>query len=285
MFVAVGHNGQRIVSEDGVSWKHQVFGKEGEVYRAAACGNGRMVCVGTYGGKNIMASSGDGVNWKSESNDSKYKFNLQGVGFGNNTFLAVGGDPVTVGIGEPFVMTSANGENWSPITSISGKFILRRVVFGNGLWVGVGDRGRRATSKDTKTWEDVPNIKAVDTLVDVAFGNGLFVGVGLHSLRIISRDGITWEQRQVGIEGEHLNSIMWADNRFVAVGLGATYFSPDGINWERKANQNAPLTTCYHHQTFVGIHWKGRILQSTDAITWKEVYKSDQHFEAIAGGS
>lgn len=181
-------------------------------------------------------------------------------------------------------MTSADGEKWSDLTPISGKFILRRVVFGNGLWVGVGDRGRRATSKDSKNLEDVPNIKAVDTLWDVAFGNGLFVGVGLHSLRMVSKDGITWENRQAGIEGEYLNSIMWANDRFVTVGLGATYLSSDGINWKRKTNQNAPLTSCYHNATFVGIHWKGRILQSKDAIIWKEVYKSDQHFEAIAGG-
>ena len=282
MFLACGHNGQRVISEDGITWKNHVFGKDGEVYRAAAFGNGHMVCVGTYGGQNIMAASTDGVNWKTSTNESKYKFHLAGLSVGKGGFIAFGGDPVTVGVGEPFVMTSADGEKWSERISISGKFILRRLALGNGLWVGVGDRGRRSTSKDGKTWQDMEKVKAQDTLVDVAFGNGVFVGVGLHSLRMMSRDGVTWENKQTGIEGEHLNSVVWADGRFVAIGQGASYFSPDGITWERKENKDAPLTACHSKGAFVGVAWKGRVLHSTDALNWKEVFKSAEHFEAVA---
>ena len=284
MFLACGHNGQRVISEDGIVWKNHVQGRDGEVYRAAAFGNGRMVGVGTFGGKNVMASSADGVNWKTSESESKYKFHLAGLSFCNGGFIAFGGDPVTVGVGEPFVMTSTDGEKWSERIGISGKFILRRLTLGNGLWVGVGDRGRRSTSKDGKVWLDAEKVKAVDTLVDVAFGNGVFVGVGLHSLRMMSREGVTWENRQIGLEGEHLNSVMWAEGKFVAIGQGATYFSPDGVAWERRDNKNAPLTACYAKGSFVGVHWKGRILHSTDALTWKEVFKSDQHFEAVAAG-
>jgi len=187
-----------------------------------------------------------------------------------------------VGVGEPFVITSIDGEKWSERISISGKFILRRISLGNGIWAGVGDRGRRSTSKDGKVWQDAEKVKAVDTLVDVAFGNGVFVGVGLHGLRMMSRDGLTFENRQEGPEGEHLNSVVWAGGKFVAIGQGATYFSPDGAKWERKENKDAPLTACHAKDAFVGVAWKGRILHSTDALTWKEVFKSEQHFEAVA---
>ena len=40
MFVAVGHDGLRLTSDDGKDWKPAQAGKEGEVYRAVAFGNG-----------------------------------------------------------------------------------------------------------------------------------------------------------------------------------------------------------------------------------------------------
>ena len=70
-----------------------------------------------------------------------------------------------------------------------------------------------------------PDVKAIDTLVDLTFGGGVFVGVGLHGLRMSTRDGLAWGHRQVGEEGEHLNSVVWTGDRFVAVGAGATYES------------------------------------------------------------
>ena len=140
-----------------------------------------------------------------------------------------------------FVSTSSDGTTWSDFQSISGKFILRRAAFGNGLFVGVGDRGRRAYSRDGLHWDDVPGVKPLDTLIDVAFGNGVFVGVGLHGLRRSTRDGVTWSEPVRGREGEHLNAIVWADDRFVAVAPGATFLSPDGQAWERRAeHRRAP---------------------------------------------
>jgi hypothetical protein len=146
----------------------------------------------------------------------------------------------------------------------------------------VGDRGRRAMSKDGKEWNDTPGAKAIDTLVDVAFGKGIFVGVGLHSLRLSSDDGLKWGNRQVGEEGEHLNSIVWAGDRFVAVGMGATYTSADGATWKRNPNKDAPLNMTYGNGVFVGLNWRGRILRSSDGIEWTQVHKCDFHLEAVA---
>jgi hypothetical protein len=120
--------------------------------------------------------------------------------------------------------------------------------------------------------------------VDVAFGGGVFVGVGLHGLRMSTRDGLKWSPRQVGEEGEHLNSVVWTGKRFVAVGAGATYESADGEAWTRKPNKNAPLTVAYGGGVFVGANWKGRLLRSTDAVEWVQVFKSERHVEAIAFG-
>lgn len=291
LFAAVGHDGTRLVSPDGVTWQHLATGKEGEVYRAVAFGNGRCVAVGTYGGKNLFASTADGQKWDLGDRDGKYKLYVRGLGFGNKMFVAVGGDPVTVGASSAFVVTSADGKAWSDYVEIGGKNMVRRIAWGNGTFVGVGDRGRRSRSPDARAWTDVPDAKAIDTLIDVAFGtpagtgDGIFVGVGLHGSRMTTRDGKTWSTRLAGEEGEHLNAVVWADDRFVAVGAGATYTSPDGSAWERRPNRDAPTTLAYGNGTFVGSAWKGRIMASKDAVDWGEAHRTEGHVEAVGFGA
>ncbi|MCE9567813.1 MAG: hypothetical protein K8U57_37925 [Planctomycetes bacterium] len=282
LFLAVGHNGTRITSADAKEWDAPSLGKEGETYRCAVGGNGCMAVIGSYGGSNIFASTINGSAWKTSIKDAQYSRYIRGVGFGNGNFLALGGDPGSVGLARPFVLMSADGEKWDGPHDIPGKFMVRRLAFGNKLFVAVGDRGRRAASPDGKTWTDAPEVKAIDTLVDVAFGNGVFVGVGLHGLRMLTTDGVKWTDRQTGEEGEHLNSVVWAKDRFVAVGAGATFTSKDGLKWERTANADAPVSMVYGAGVFVGPRWRGRIMRSTDALKWEEVHKADSHLEAVA---
>lgn len=284
MFIAAGHNGQRIASADGLEWKNLQTGKEGEVYRGAAYGNGRFVAIATFGAKLLLARSTDGAKWDVDQKEIGYARKARTLAFANGSFIAMGGDPGSVGDSKPFILSSTDGVTWTDFKDINGKNILRRFAYGNGTFVAVGDRGRRAASTDAIVWKDVEKPKALDTLIDIAFGNGLFVGVGLHGLRMTTPDGITWSAPERGDEGEHLNSIVWADNRFVAVGAGATFTSPDGKIWQKAKNSEAPVTLCYGKGHFVGVGWKGRILHSTDAITWKEVHKCEHHLETVAFG-
>jgi hypothetical protein len=284
IFIAVGHNGLRLTSPDGKTWSDPMLGKEGETYRCAAGCNGCLATIGSYGGSNIFAATTNGSTWKTSIKDAQYARYVRGLGFGNGGFLALGGDPGAVGAARPFVLTSTDGEKWDGPHDIPGKFMVRRVAFGNKLFVAVGDRGRRAASPDGRTWTDAPEVKAIDTLVDVAFGNGVFVGVGLHGLRMLTSDGVKWVERQTGEEGEHLNSVVWAKDRFVAVGAGATYISTDGSKWERTANANAPVSVAYGGGVFVGPRWKGRLMRSTDGTKWEEVHNAGYHIEAVAFG-
>jgi hypothetical protein len=284
LFVAVGHQGQRVASENGADWTNLQLGKEGEIYRAVASGNGIHVAAGNFGGSNLLAATRDGATWETMVKDGQYKNFIRGMAFGNGGFLAIGGDPGAVGSSAPFIVQSADGVKWGDYTPIPGRHILRRVAWGGGRFVGVGDRGRRAASKDGKDWSDAPATKAADTLVDVVFGAGKFVGVGLHGLRSVTEDGLQWPQRFPGEEGEHINSVLWTGDRFVAVGQGATYFSPDGLEWSRKENKDAPLAAAFGAGVFVGTHWKGRILLSKDAIEWRQVFKCEHHLEAVSFG-
>jgi hypothetical protein len=288
MFLAAGHNGLRTFSDDGLTWQTPEIGKEGEVYRAAAFGNGRCVIVGTFGGQNLMTSSVPGKPWETATRDAKYSQYFRGLAYGDRHFVASGGDPVTVGAAKPFMAISGDGVQWEENAPIEGKFILRRLAFGNGTWVGVGDRGRIASSTDAKAWKDLAGAKAIDTLVDVAFGQvnggGLFVGVGLHGLRRVSTDGATWSEPVRGQEGEHLNSVIFTGSQFVAVGAGATYFSADAKEWKRVPNENAPTFFTFGAGAFVGTSWRGRLLYSRDAIHWKDVHKCEHPVETVAFG-
>ena len=281
LFVAVGHNGVRITSPDGKAWSEPQLGKPGETYRCVAGGNGSVSAIGSFGGNNIFATTTNGSSWKTAIKDAQYSRYIRGLGFGNGVFLALGGDPGAVGVARPFVLTSPDGEKWDGPHDIPGKFMIRRVAYGNKLFVAVGDRGRRAASPDGRTWTDAQEVKALDTLVDVAFGNDVFVGVGLHGLRMMTTDGVKWIDRQTGEEGEHLNSIVWANDRFVAAGVGATYHSIDGQKWERVPNAMAPVSVAYGAGVFIGPRWKGRLVRSVDGVKWEEVHKSEHHIEAV----
>jgi hypothetical protein len=284
LFLAVGEQGLRMVSADGVTWQHVQTGKDGEVYRAACFGKGRAVALGTYGGQSIFASTADGVKWQTLAREDRNEGPVRGVGFGKDCFLAIGGDAGFGNYAKPCAALSTDGVTWGQLRGFPGKAILRRLAFGNDYFVGVGDSGKRAVSANGFTWQDVPNVKPADTLIDIVFGKGVFVGVGLHGLRMRSEDGLHWTDRQVGEEGEHLNSILWTGERFVAVGMKVTYTSPDGLKWQRHTAINGPLTAAYGNGVFIGARWKGRILRSTDAITWREVFKSEHHVEALAHG-
>lgn len=284
LFVAVGLDGLRVVSRDGKTWTDVQTGREGESYRAAAFGNGLCVAVGSFGGDNILANTADGKTWKTGKHEAKYVKYVRGLSFGNGHFLALGGDPGAVGQSRPFVMFSKDGLSWDGPHDVPGKHMLRRAAWGNGRFVAVGDRGRRAASRDGKEWADAPETKAIDTLADVCFGNGVFVGVGLHGLRMTSADGLKWTARQTGEEGEHLNSVVFAGGKFVAVGAGATYTSADGEKWDRAANVTAPQVATHGAGVFVGAAWKGRLFASADGVKWTETGKADRHVLAVAFG-
>lgn len=61
--------------------------------------------------------------------DAKYSRHLRRACFGKGFFLALGGDPGSVGSSKPFVMTSEDGLTWKEPLEISDKEILRRTVW------------------------------------------------------------------------------------------------------------------------------------------------------------
>ncbi|MFT5123089.1 MAG: hypothetical protein ACI9TH_003657 [Kiritimatiellia bacterium] len=282
-FLAAGEKGTCLLSSDGKTWKEVHTGKDGEVFNSSCVGGGHAVTSARYGGQNTFAASADGATWSDSKFDAKYSKYIRGMFYFNAHFHAIGGNDGG-GDSKSYVIKSTDGETWSEPHDIAGKHLMRRYAVGDGKVVGVGDYGRRSVSSDGLEWEDTPDAKPVDTCIDVAFGNGVFAGGGLHGMCMSSRDGLTWEHRQVGEEGEHINAMLWDGMRFVGVGLGATYTSPDGITWQRTPNTHAPTRAVFGNGIFVGSRYRGRLLISSDAITWEETTRVVPNMETLTYG-
>ena len=239
LFVAVGHNGLRIVSGDGARGRTHSSARKGEIYRTLCFAAGRCVAVAAPRRRQHLrrrrrtASPGK----TGKTGTRTIPLTSAGLRLRQGIFLALGGDPGAVGNSRPFVLRSADGVQWSDRSRLAGQEHPPPHGLRNGASSASATvAGGRLAETASRTGRTSPDVKAIDTLVDVAFGKGVFVGVGLHGLRMTSEDGLGWTDRQVGEEGEHINSILWTGDRFVAVGQGATYTSPDGVSWKRTPN-------------------------------------------------
>jgi photosystem II stability/assembly factor-like uncharacterized protein len=282
-FVAFGEQGLRMRSENGRDWSEPVVEKDKLYCRSAVYGDGRFLVLATYGEKTILFGSEDGANWErlAEKDPTQDGGKVIDLAYGNGRYVALGGH---MDGHWTIVMTSADGRTWDGPKKFDKEPLLLRVIFGGGKFLACGYKGRVAFSENGEKWTDSEPLPPLDTFISVAYGNGLYVGAGLHGLRMRSEDGSVWTDRVVGEEGEHINAMLWTGERFVGVGLGATYFSPDGKTWERVPNRDAPVACEYGDGLFVGANWRGRILVSTDAIAWEEIYKAPHHVNGIRFG-
>lgn len=291
-FIAAGEDGLRAFSSNGKEWTHIVTDREGVLLSEACFAGGRCVAAGRYGGEQRAYSTTDGVNWEMNKFPVRpYATRVDILFAESDKFVAILNDDGA----SPGTITSADGQTWSDRSDFLPDWRvmrhdahLRRIAQGNGPLVAVGDYGARLVraSLESTSWKAVQDAKAQDTLIDVTFGNGVFVGGGLHGLRMRSEDGLTWTDRVVGEEGEHINSMIFDSQKFVGIGQGATYVSVNGIDWERIPNQNAPTIAIaqLRSEVYVGVLWPGRILTSTDAITWEPAHQFEQHVLCLGYG-
>ncbi|SFH82036.1 WD40/YVTN/BNR-like repeat-containing protein [Planctomicrobium piriforme] len=288
LFIAVGENNLRAFSKDGITWINQATGWDWVQLWQICFAAGRCATVGKFWNDQMCMTTRDGVNW------DRHKFEMKPSGTRLESIGAVGGKFIGVRHmdgGMPHMITSNDGVKWTdPVPMLTEQHAIRHDAFvrrfahGNGLTVAIGDYGMRLVSHDLKSWKAAPHPVPKDTLIDLAFGNGAFVGGGLHGLRLRSTDGLNWTHRTVGEEGEHINSMLFDGRRFVGVGQGATFFSPDGIQWDRVPNHNAPTTAACGGGAYTGSIWPGKILHSADAITWNPVHTMPHNVLAINYG-
>ena len=105
------------------------------------------VAVGQSG--KIVRSTNNGSNWNNANSGlpASSLYNLNGVTFGNNTFLAVGQSG-------KIVRSTDNGTSFDNSTSGTSRY-LNGVTFGNNTFVAVGQSGKIVRSTDNgSTWNN-----------------------------------------------------------------------------------------------------------------------------------
>lgn len=271
-------------SKDGESWElvHQEKAKDNKEREAYgffgfAKGNGTMVAVG--GGDNIskggivrMLASTDGTTWGGPI----FRFENNGamtcVAFGKDRFVCHGGEGPWA-----YFSTSKDGKEWSdPSKGRIEKWqgwekMVRKITYGNDLFIGIGATRRVVTSADGLTWKDHPDPQRTrPPFISLAFGNGIFVAGGMHGLRATTKDGERWDNVVQGEIGEHINEIVWTGKEFVALGIEVTYKSPDGVKWTKAASNARPARGCFGAGIFLCTNLRGTdTFRSEDAIQWK----------------
>ncbi len=179
LYVAVGGGGavgpEIVTSTNGTTWN--LLSSPGASGSAITYANGIFAAVGA----NALFTSTNGTNWS-----SPVHLPLWGITFGDNQFVAVGGDSPAAP-GGVFV-TSPNGTTWSEGLAGTGANLFG-IAWGNGSFVTVGGYGGPfgqfgggtvgfiLSSANAITWVNQFE-ETNSSLNGVVYGNGSFVAVG-----------------------------------------------------------------------------------------------------------
>jgi probable HAF family extracellular repeat protein len=169
---------------------------------------------------------------------------------------------------------------------------LNAVVFGNGLFVAVGDNGTILTSVDGEVWTARPS-GTTDRLPAIVFGSGRFVATRANrtSPAITSLDGINWtpvsltDSNGAPASSGASDAITFGGGRFMAIGSAVSpssteiMASSDGISFQAVNYARYPdpfplgealeSITFFRGQYYASAGYFG-IWESTDGVEWKE---------------
>lgn len=281
-FVAVGDDGQLLLSTDGRNWEErEVLESTGdpltEDLLGVDFGNGRYLAVG---GQKLVSSE-DGRNWTVVTT---WTVPVNGVTFADGRFVVTGD--------ASHVFYSTDGLEWfgGAQNGIHAPAPLRDVAYdpGSQLWVAVGDSSEFTIAPDET--EDMTQlflspdgiawsrVLAPETTGDeffdgnmraVSFGNGTFRAFGEGRL---AYDVATELWRVVSTGGFTVNASLFTQGNgrpgFVAVGVGGAIAGTDPgfISFPGVTQDLNGID--FGAETYVAVGNGGRILSSVQAREW-----------------
>jgi len=293
LFAVGGENAFRAFSQDGTNWTHEAQeNKGGEDVSVITFFNGscHFICRYQYNTKSRIRETSNGVDYEVIKPPKDFK--TSGAFVFQDKLYLLGGDMGRGAGNQPEMISTTNLKDWSKAVSLGYKDgepaktgpVLRRAAPTSEKVVVVGDFGRRSMTTNGVDWFTVERPNTKFSCADVAFGNGTWATGGLHGCRSSSTDGKNWTPPVMGEEGEHINSIVFDGRQFVGIGQGATFFSPDGIDWKRVPNREAPPIATLGNGVYVGFRWPARIFTSRDAVEWQQVAELETELTQIGFG-
>jgi len=236
-FLAATGFGPPIISSDGLSWSFVNDGIVGVYSIQGVAYNGtQFYLIGIdSSGNPIESASTDGSTWNvisptglpSDPFFGSPGF-VAGLTAGGGKLIAWGSH---VNTGQPFLVVSANGVQWTTISGLPAALTsIAAVAYGGGTYIGIGNDANGNTlmvsSSDAVTWTQVSSLPTGlqgVTWNNISYGGNtwLIVGVGgsdpgmLTSLT--SPDGKIWSLQNLGI-GEMSTAInsTWDGSGFIA---------------------------------------------------------------------
>lgn len=231
VFVAAGYGGRIAVSCDGGrKWQTvRQLGSPGDphdenIIRGLAYVDGVFIALQGTNKARVLRSS-DAVQWTEVHTLDFLSFDIT---FGGGRIVA--GSRHGIGISRDLGLT------WMTYPGPSGAH-FRDLIFGDvgaGVFLAVGDSGRRVRSQDGVRWQD--NVEGGDGL-RAAFGNGRFVAIAENGDAFISADeGKSWQSRRITAAGGAtpgaFRSILFDGENFMVSADKATLFSREGEIWQ-----------------------------------------------------
>ncbi|MCE9559578.1 MAG: hypothetical protein K8R88_11570 [Armatimonadetes bacterium] len=277
-WVAVGEKGGIYVCKGDESW-HLVG--EGVTELGLYCvtfANGLWVAGGEQG---VIVTSPNAVDWQTTRIPS-LNSTFYNILFENGTWVAF----------SPYgpLLTSTDGKNWKPTTKPSTIWIFGQ-VYGNGLWVAVGD-DMIVTSRDGSLWtrvdNEVPTFSIYGpgpdyvppkkyTYNSVAYRDGQWEAVAVDRTFARSSDGTNWRKSGGGMAKNTIGLppevVKFGNGIWVAAGQDGISVSKEGVKWKivvPKTYVASYQDLAYENGLWIAII-NGRILTSKDGLVWSHV--------------
>lgn len=278
-FVAIGHLGTLIGSEDGLHWESRQQEGLGDLNDVIFAGE-LFVAVG---GNGKILTSSDGTQWQQRGPGGLVTVNA--VAYGNGIWVAVGDAFLVSTNGMDWAVRPPNGHGASDIAFGAGRFVV----------CNIGNAAPAMTSVDGRTWTSI-NFRgpapAANGRSRVTYGAGRFVIVN-RSNTFVSTDGLEW-QAVTSDTTRRFNDVAADQGHFVAVGTsgGGTdaersrvFNSEDGLHW---TTNNLALDNNLHRvvrvtDRYLAMGDDGNILYSTDGLGWTVIARgNDRNLNAVA---
>jgi hypothetical protein len=201
-----------------------------------------------------------------ESEPTREYYDLNGITFGNNTFVAVGKTGT--------VRTSSdNGTTWDNGTS-GTKIELNEIAYGDSTFVSVGQSGTTLYSSNNGTSWSAGTCDECDHLTGVAYGDNTFIGVASTYVIKSTDNGSNWNKKGAGVR---VVDVAFGNSNFVGCGaIGAILFSDNnGDGWET-GDSDASSTTfssiTFGNNQFFSVGNRGKLIKATDNFSdWTNV--------------
>jgi len=230
----------------------------------------RFVAAGNDG---VVYKSTNGSTWSKVSTPAGTSDHLFAIAQGNGILVAVGRDGLCM-------RSTNNGDAWT-ITSardLYGTEDLFGVAFGNNIFLAVGESGTLWRSEDGVTWT-----RKSTSLYPraITFGGGIFVFGCVNGAVYRTTDGTTLTNS--GNIGTAVRSLCYGNSMFLAVGRKIVT-SSNGSSWTTRINlddygiADQLYSVATAPNTFIAAGEHGLMLNSADAVTWREGNSGSKRF-------